>query len=118
MEQDEKLENLNRIYGGYKTNRSQINNGEPPESDKREDAGFLVKAIRALESRLHKSRVQIGKAKHRAEVLKNDINSKEACKIESKTLTIWTNTVLEKQDALQLLSKQHHVKQCSTKAAN
>ena len=106
MEQDEKLENLNRIYGGYKTNRSQINNGEPPESDKREDAGFLVKAIRALESRLHKSRVQIGKAKHRAEVLKNNINSKRYAKLKAKRLVLsWMNTVTEKQDALQSLSK-------------
>ena len=112
MEQDEKLENLNRIYGGYKTNRSQINNGEPPESDKREDTGFLVKAIRALESRLHKSKVQIGKAKHRAEVLKDVIDSKRHEKIKAKRLALsWMDTVTEKQDALQSLSKQlHHVK--------
>lgn len=112
MEQDEKLENLNRIYGGYKTNRSQINNGEPPESDKREDTGFLVKAIRALESRLHKSKVQIGKAKHRAEVLKDDIDSKRHEKLKAKRLALsWMDTVTEKQDALQSLSKQlHHVK--------
>ena len=112
MEQDEKLESLNRIYGGYKTNRSQINNGEPPESDKREDTGFLVKAIRALESRLHKSRIQIGKAKHRAEVLKNDINSRRHAKLKAKRLALsWMDTVTEKQDALQSLSKHlHHVK--------
>ena len=61
MEQDEKLENLNRIYGGYKTNRSQINNGEPPESDKREDAGFLVKAIRALEAACTNREYRLGK---------------------------------------------------------
>ena len=77
-----------------------------------EDTGFLVKAIRALESRLHKSRIQIGKAKHRAEVLKNNINSKRYAKLKAKRLALsWMNTVTEKQDALQSLSKHlHHVK--------
>jgi seryl-tRNA synthetase len=112
MEVDEELETLNHIHGGYKTNRSQINNGEPPESDKREDTGFLIKAITALESRLHKSNIHVGKAKHRAEVLKQEINSKRYEKQKAKRLALsWMNTVKTKQDQLQSLNKQlHHVK--------
>ena len=80
MDGDQRLEELRKIFGGYKTHGSSINSGEPPNADKREDEGFLVRVIQALESRLHKSKVQLGTKSAAAATLKGEINEKRFIK--------------------------------------
>ena len=58
---------------------------------------------------LHKSNIHVGKAKHRAEVLKEEINSKRYSKLKAKRLALsWMDTVKQKQSQLQVLNKKHH----------
>jgi hypothetical protein len=101
MDGDQRLEELRKIFGGYKTHGSSINSGEPPNADKREDEGFLVRVIQALESRLHKSKVQLGTKSAAAATLKGEINEKRFIKQNAKVLAMsWVATVQDKQDAL------------------
>jgi hypothetical protein len=101
MDADLRLEELTGIFGGYRYKGSTINSGEPPNADKYEDEGFLFRAIRALESRLHTLRTHLGNSKSTAESLKKDINEKRFAKQNTKVLAMsWVATVQERQDRL------------------